>query len=116
MSDKTDLYIERVLAETMPDDVKREEVRRRIQERLDSAIARAQSPGLSQEEAEEEAMAQMGEPSVAAREFGRRANLAWFAFERAAFCISFCVLLLIFLYCRIIRAHPFMSESLQEWL
>jgi len=90
---KLDLYLEKIIAKMNLDDAQRESVEREFRAHLEEAIREGTEKGLTQNQAETEAMLSFGQPSVIARQFGVTHGYAWFVFER--FCVSFILYLLL---------------------
>ena len=93
MTKKLDLYLEKIIAKMNLDDAQRESVEREFRAHLEEAIREGTEKGLTQNQAETEAMLSFGQPSVIARQFGVTHGYAWFVFER--FCVSFILYLLL---------------------
>jgi hypothetical protein len=84
MSAKLDLYIEKLVEKMNLDEVQRVEVEKEIRGHLDEAISKGIRAGLSEEEAEKEALLAFGEPSFLGRQFGIVSGYGWWVFEICA--------------------------------
>jgi hypothetical protein len=89
MSERLDLYVEKILSRIVVDDAQRREIEHEIREHIRLAVAEAESRVLPTHLAEEEAMRLFGEPSFLARHFKANAGMGWFIFERASLSILF---------------------------
>lgn len=84
MISRTDLYIEKLIAKMNLDDAQRVEVERELRAHLDEAVQSGAAAGLTEQQAEEEALLRFGQPSVLARQFGAVHGTGWLVFERLA--------------------------------
>ncbi|MBN1901992.1 hypothetical protein JW926_11775 [Candidatus Sumerlaeota bacterium] len=96
MSKKLDLYLEKIIAKMNLDDAQREGVEREFRAHLEEAVREGVEKGLTEDEAETEAMLAFGQPSVIARQFGITHGYGWFVFERI--CFSFVIYLILSLF------------------
>ena len=96
VSKKLDLYLEKVIAKMNLDEAQRLDVEREFRAHLDEAIREGMNKGLTEDQAETEAILAFGQPSLIARQFGVSHGYGWFVFERICFSYVLYVVLKIY--------------------
>ncbi len=87
MSGLLDLYLEKLTAKMNLDEEQRAKVEKELRSHLEEAVQRQVSSGRPLEDAEKEAIAAFGQPSLIARQFGIISGTGWLIFERCAYAL-----------------------------